>query len=280
MTTANVTSWGDAIFLSLSNALATFLNAIPLVIGALLILAIGWILSNIVARVLREILERAGTDRLFAQHGGEVYGSRSAQMKPSIVASEIVKWIIRFVFLVAAANALGMTQVSLLLNQVLLWLPNLLVAAVILLVAPLIGRFLRGAIEVGAGNMGFTNAPILGRIAEIAVIAFAVVIAVNQIGIAANLIDILFIGIVAAMSLAFGLAFGLGGRDVAARVTEGWYASSQSAAERVKAAAADQMAAQPADERSMGRNPVAEEERVLEDERRRQDVTRRRLARG
>ncbi len=237
MVTQPISDWGDAIFVSLSNALNGFLSAIPLVVGALVILAIGWIISNLVARLVRELLVRAGADRLFAEHGGEVYGKTSREIKPSTVTSEIVKWIIRFVFLVAAANVLGMPQVSLLLNQVLLWIPNLLVAAVILLVAPLIGRFVRGLIEVGAGNMGFTNAPLLGRIAEMAIIAFAVLIAIDQIGIAADLLNILFMGVVGALALAFGLAFGLGGRDVAARITDGWYAGTQAAAEKVRAAA-------------------------------------------
>lgn len=138
-------------------------------------------------------------------------------------------------FLVAAANVLGLTQVSELLNDVLLWIPNLIVAAIILLVAPLLARFVRGAIEVGAGEMGFSNAPLLGRIAEIAIIAFAVIIAINQIGIAANLVNILFIGVVAALALAFGLAFGLGGRDVAGQLTQNWYEQSQATAARVKA---------------------------------------------
>ena len=137
--------------------------------------------------------------------------------------------------LVAAANVLGLTQVSELLIDVLLWIPKLIVAAIILLVAPLLARFVRGAIEVGAGEMGFTNAPLLGRIAEIAIVAFAVVIAINQIGIAANLVNTLFIGLVAALALAFGLAFGLGGRDVAAQLTQRWYEQSQDAAARVKA---------------------------------------------
>jgi hypothetical protein len=231
-----ITDWGEAIFVSLSNALYTFLAAIPLVIGALLILIVGWIISNVLARVVREVLERAGADRLFAQHAGTVYGSRSAALQPSRVAAEIVRWVVRFVFLVAAANALGLPQVSLLLNEVLLWIPNLVVAALILLVAPLIARFLRNVIEVGAGQMGFSNASLLGRLAEAAVIAFAVLIAVNQLGIAADLINILFVGVVAALALAFGLAFGLGGREVAAQLTQEWYAASQSAAERVRAA--------------------------------------------
>ena len=232
-----VSDWGDAVFLSLTNALNSFLNAIPQVIGALLIIIIGWVISNLLARLVRELLERAGADRMFAKHGGAVYGTRSTAFQPSVVAAEIVKWIVRFIFLVAAANVLGMPQVSLLLNQVLLWIPNLLVAAVILLVAPLLARFVRGAIEVGAGQMGFSNARLLGRVAEVGIVAFAVLVAINQLGIAADLINILFIGLVAALSLAFGLAFGLGGRDVAARITQDWYEGMSSATEKVMEAA-------------------------------------------
>ena len=257
MVTEPIQDWGDAVFVALSNALNGFLSAIPLVVGALLILIIGWVISSLVARLVREVLARAGADRLFAEHGGEVYGSQSRTIQPSVVASEIVKWIIRFVFLVAAANVLGMPQVSTLLNQVLLWIPNLLVAAVILLVAPLIGRFLRGLIEVGAGNMGFTNAPLLGRIAELAVIAFAVLIAIDQIGIAADLLNILFMGVVGALSLAFGLAFGLGGREVAGRITESWYAGSQAAAEKVRQAAEDEAAAGKPSTSAAERKPAA-----------------------
>jgi hypothetical protein len=240
MPTAEISSWGDAVFLSLSNALNTFLNAIPQIVGALLIILIGWIVAGALARLVSELLRRSGADRLFAEHGGAVYGSRSAQLQPSVVAGELVKWLIRLVFLVAAANVLGMTQISVLLNQVLLWIPNLIVAAVILLIAPLLARFVRSTIEVGAGRMGFTNAPLLGRIAEVAIIAFAVVIAINQIGIAANLVNTLFIGIVGALALAFGLAFGLGGRDVAAQLTQNWYAASQQTAARVRAEVGDE----------------------------------------
>ncbi len=260
-----VTDWGQALFLSLTNALYSFLAAIPLVIAALLIIVIGWVLSNILARIVREVLERAGADRLFAEHGGAVYGTRSGAFQPSVVASEVVKWIIRLLFLVAAANVLGMPQVSLLLNQVLLWIPNLLVAAVILLVAPLLARFVRGAIEVGAGQMGFSNASLLGRIAEIAIVAFAVLVAINQLGIAADLINILFIGVVAAISLAFGLAFGLGGRDVAARVTEDWYAGMSRATEKVieAASAADEptTSSTPAPQPPMTQRPSPAPER-------------------
>ena len=249
MPTTDISDWGDAVFLSLSNALNAFLNAVPLVIGALLIIIIGWLIAGLLARITTEVLRRVGADRLFADHAGEVYGAQTRQIKPSVVAGEIVKWIVRLVFLVAAANVLGLTQVSELLNDVILWIPNLIVAAIILLVAPLLARFVRGAIEVGAGEMGFSNAPVLGRIAEIAIVAFAVIIAINQIGIAANLVNILFIGLVAALAIAFGLAFGLGGRDVAAELTRSWYDQSQQTAARIRASTADA----PAERRTVQR---------------------------
>jgi hypothetical protein len=234
MPTVAISNWGDAILLAATNALNNFLAAIPSILAALLLLAIGWILAGIAARLVSRGLRAAGADRLFAQHGEGVYPRSAMQYTPSTVAAEVVRWVIRIIFVIAAANALNLPQVSELLNQILLWIPNLIVAAIVLLIAPLLARFVRGAIEVGAGQMGFTNAPLLGRIAQVAIIAFAVIIAVNQVGIAANLVDTLFIGIVAALALAFGLAFGLGGRDVAAEITRSWYESSVQTAERVK----------------------------------------------
>lgn len=228
----------DTIVNSFNSAIGSLVAALPSLISALVLLIVGWVISSVVARIVATVLQRVGADRLLAQHGGKVYGPSTARFKVSDIAALVVKWLIRLVFLIAAANLLGLPQVSILLNQILLWLPNLIVAVIILLVAPIIGRAVRGAVESGGSGMGFSNASLLGRIAEIAIIAFAVVIAVNQVGIAANLINILFLGIVAALALAFGLAFGLGGRDVAAQVTQQWYTRSQESAHRIAEAAA------------------------------------------
>ena len=166
MPTVPIDDWGDSVFLALTTALNNFLAAIPAIVGALVILALGWWLSGILARLASRALDRGGADRLFAQHGGrEMYGQAAAQVVPSRVGGELVKWLIRLVALVAAANLLGLTQISTLLNSVLLWIPNLVVAAVILLLARLIVRLLRGLIEVGAGHMGFSDASLLGRVA-------------------------------------------------------------------------------------------------------------------
>jgi hypothetical protein len=232
-----VQDWGDSVFLAGSTALNNLVAAVPLVIGALLILAIGWLLSGVAARVVETLLRGSGLDRVFAQHGPGVYGARATTFRPSTVGGELVKWLIRIVFLVAAANVLNLPQVSDLLNRILLWIPNLIVGAVILLVAPLVARFVRGTIEVGAGQLGFTNGELLGRVAEVAIIAFAAIVAINQIGIATELVNILFIGVVAALALAFGLAFGLGGREVAGQLARDWYEASRRTAGRVAEAA-------------------------------------------
>ena len=233
-----VQTWGDAVFVSITNTLYTLLGAIPQIIGALLILLIGWILSNALASLTRRLLASAGADRVFQTHATDVYGNVTRDWPPSRVSAEVVRWVVRLVFLIAAANVLGLTQISALLNQIVLWLPNLIVAAVVLMVAPLIARFVRGTIEVGAGELGFSNAGLLGQLAYVAILVMAVIIAINQIGIAANLVNTLFIGVVAALSIAFGLAFGLGGRDVAAQITQEWYASSQQTAQRIRDRAA------------------------------------------
>ena len=99
-----VQNWGDAVFLALSNVLNMLLSAIPLVIGALVILVIGWILASIGGRVATAALNRLGADRLFRLHGENVYGATvTTTWSPSVVSGEVVKWLIRLVFLVAAA---------------------------------------------------------------------------------------------------------------------------------------------------------------------------------
>ncbi len=200
--------------------------AIPSIIGALIVLIIGWIIAGIAGRATTALLKRTATDRLFAQHGGD-------QIVPSEAAGQMVMWLVRLVALVFAATVLGLAEVSLLVNAIILWLPNLIVAAIILLVAPVIGKFLRSVIEVGAGRAGFSNARFLGRLVEAAVVVFAVVIAINQVGVASDFIITLYTGIVAALALAFGLAFGLGGQGVAAKMTTGWYESSSRAADKI-----------------------------------------------
>ena len=224
----------DTLVAAFNEVVNDLITALPAIIGALLILLVGWIIARIVSGIVRRLLERGGADRAFAARGEEVYGTRAAGFRPSSIAGMVTFWVIMLIFIVAAANFLGWPQVSQLINNFIGWLPNLIVAVIILIAAPVVGRIVRQAVESGSAQMGMTSGPTLGRLAEIAVIAFGVLVAINQVGIASDLVNILFIGLVAAMALAFGLAFGLGGREVAGQVAQDWYERSRGAAAQVQ----------------------------------------------
>lgn len=238
---------GDTLSASFNQVVNDLVRALPAIIGALLILLIGYVLARVASGLVHTLLQRAGADRMFAQHGASVYGEAGGALLPSKLGSLIVFWVIMLIFLIAAANFLGWPQVSALMNGFVGWLPNLIVAVIIVVAAPIIGRILRRTIETGASQTGVGNGRLLGRIAEFAVIAFAIVVALNQVGIASDLVNILFIGVVAALALGFGLAFGLGGRQVAEQLTQDWYERSREAAARVQEsqARADQSGSQP-----------------------------------
>lgn len=236
---------GETLAASFNEVVNDLVTALPAIIGALLILLVGYVIAKVVSGVVRRLLERGGADRAFAERGGEVYGSRASSMQPSGIASMVTFWVIMLIFIVAAANFLGWPQVSTLLNNFLGWLPNLIVAVIILVAAPVVARIVRGAVESGSAQMGMTSGRTLGRIAEIGVIAFGVLIAINQVGIATDLVNILFIGIVAALAIALGLAFGLGGREVAAQVTQDWYNRSKEVAAQASASSPAPAASRP-----------------------------------
>jgi hypothetical protein len=127
--------------------------------------------------------------------------------------------------------------VSQVLQQVLLWLPNLVVALVVLVIAGLVANALAGLVRGATAESGLGNPELLATIARVAVWGFGIVIAVNQIGIATTIVNTLFMATVGAVAVAFALAFGLGGRETAAQIVRGWYERGQQAAPRLGQAA-------------------------------------------
>lgn len=229
----------DTLVQSFNDALSDLVAALPTILGALIILLIGWIVGRFVGGIVTRLLATANADHLFARYAGSIYGEEPGATKPSQYLGILARWLIYLVFFLAAANFLGWSQVSILINEFLAWLPNLIVAVIIVLAAPVLGRLLRTAIEASGEGMGLSNTALLGRVAEFAVVAFGVIVALYQVGIASDLVNILFIGVVGAMALAFGLAFGLGARDVAAEMSRNWYARSAEVASKIQVATAD-----------------------------------------
>jgi hypothetical protein len=222
-----------------TTALQNLIGFLPALIGATIVLILGWIVAGLLARLVEGILKTVGFERAAQSTGiaGFIQRAGSGWTASKIVA-EIVKWFIRLIAIQAAASILGLQQISAAINAVLLWLPNLVVALVILVVAALIANFVAGIVRGAASEMQMGSPELLANIARYAILTFAVIAAVNQLGIAPTVVNTLLIGTVGAVALAFGLAFGLGGRDVAARIAEGWYTSGQQAALRMQMAAA------------------------------------------
>jgi hypothetical protein len=149
----------------------------------------------------------------------------------------IAKWFVRLIVLVVAFDALGLPAVSEVLQQMLLWLPNLVVALVILVIAGLAANALGDLVQGATAQAGLGNPRLFETITRVAIWAFAIVIAANQVGVASTLVNTLFMGFVGALALALGLAFGLGGRETASQIVQGWYRRTQEAAPRLQRAA-------------------------------------------
>jgi hypothetical protein len=220
----DINAWGAALTTSLATALSLFLGAIPRIIGFLVILIIGWIISSALAAAVAALL-RAVKFNVMAQNSGiqGFINNMGLCTDASGLLANIVKWFVRLIVLVVAFDALGLPAVSQVLQQFLLWIPNLVVAVVVLVIAGLAANALSNLVRGATAQAGFDNPDLLATIARVAVWAFGIVVAVNQIGIAQELVNTLFMGFIGALALAAGLAFGLGGRDTAGQIVQTWY---------------------------------------------------------
>jgi mechanosensitive ion channel-like protein len=236
-TTPVITDSGDAMVASVTSAVAPFFAAIPKVLAFAIILAVGWFLASLVGRLLANVLRRVRFNDLADRSGVTGFvRTMGTECDASGWLGEIAKWFIRLIAAVVAFDALGLPAVSDVLRQLLLWLPNLVVGLVVLVIGGVAARALGSLVRASTSKAGFSNPGMLGTVASVAVWAFAIVIAVQQIGVAQTLVNTLFMAVVGAMALAFGLAFGLGGRKTAAEMVRKAYQATREAKPRISEA--------------------------------------------
>lgn len=235
-----IRDWGDAVWASLAGAIAMFLAAIPKVIGFVVILIIGWFIASLIEKGVAALLRTVKFNDLATRSGfGDFVSRMGVRTDSAGFIALIAKWFVRLIVLVAAFDALGLSAVSDVLRQLLLWLPNLVVALVVLVIGGLAAGALSGLVRGAASRADLGNPELLATITKVAVWAFAIVIAINQIGIAVTLVNTLFMATVGAVALALGLAFGLGGRETAAEIVKGWHEKGKEALPKMKEAAED-----------------------------------------
>lgn len=228
----------DALRASLAGALNTFLSAIPRIIGFAVVLIVGWIVSSLLARGVEALLHAIRFNDLARRSGFAGFVQKMGVKDDSSgVIANVAKWFVRLITLVVAFDTLGLPAVSGVLQQLLLWLPNLIVALVVLVIGGLAANALSQLVRGATTEAGFSNPEILATVSKVAVWSFTIVVAVNQLGIATTLINTLLIGIVGAFTIAFGLAFGLGGRDRAAQLLDSWGRKAEQAGPKLERAA-------------------------------------------
>lgn len=204
---------------SFSDLWAGVISFLPSLLIAIIIFIVGWIVGAILSRVITQLLRSLKLDQAFkntsVERGLEKAGF---QLNVGKFIGELVKWFVIAVFLVASLDVLGLEQVNDFLQRVVLvFLPQLFVAVLILLAGALIAEVTQNVVRASANSARLPSANFLGKLAKWAVWIFAALAAMYELGIAAAFVQTLFTGVVVALALAFGLAFGLGGQEEAAR---------------------------------------------------------------
>ena len=217
-----IQSWTAAIQQSFQEVWLNFVVFVPNIVVAIVIFVIGWIVGAILGRVVAQVVEALKIDNALRSAGFEEAVNRGGfQMSAGGLLGGLVKWFIIIVFLMAAVEVLGLQQVGVFLQEVvLLYLPQVIVAVLILLIAAVLAEFIKNVVTGAARAAEMPSAHFLGSLAKWSIWIFAFLAALVQLNVATAFLQTLFAGVVVALSLAFGLAFGLGGQDAAAKYLE------------------------------------------------------------
>ncbi len=248
---------GVSIVNALNDAVRLILTFIPRVIGFLVILIVGLILATLVSRALTLVLRKVGFDRMANRIGLSRFEQRMGiTLDPAGILGKIVYWFILLIFLVPAADALGLPAVSNILNTLVAYIPNVFVAILVLFLGTLAATFVADLVRGAVASANIGSPKIFAGIARWAIIGFSALVALEQLQISTPLINELFGGIVAALAIAFGLAFGLGGQEAARR----WLARG----EGTVTTAASQISAQQSREEAKRARMEAEQARAYQ----------------
>lgn len=214
-----IQTWSEVLTQSFKDLWLGVVGFVPNLIIALVIFIIGWIIGAVLGRVIDQIIRSLKVDNALRGAGlDDAFGRAGFEINSGRFLGGLVKWFIIIVFLVASLDVLGLTQVNTFLQEVvLLYLPQVIVAVLILLVAAVIAEIMQKLVIGGTKAARMKSSNFLGSVTKWSIWVFAILAALFQLGVAATFVQTLFTGVVVAIALALGLSFGLGGQDAAAR---------------------------------------------------------------
>lgn len=191
-------------------------------LGAIIvILVVGWLIAGILGNFIKRILKIINIDSvLMSLSVKERIEKSGIKISLAEIGGEFVKWVIILLALIAATESVGLIQVAQSLNQILSYVPNIIVAVIILVIGMLIADFAYRIAKSGLHIAGLASPELIGSAVRWVVIIFAVLMALDQLGLRLEFIKIFLMGVVAMFALAGGIAFGLGGKDLAKEMLE------------------------------------------------------------
>ena len=211
-----VTAASDVVRMSLLTLWGNVAGFLPRLVAAIVVFLVGWLVAVLVAKLVWHIVRLIRLDRALENVGFRKVWERSGyKMNSPLFFYELTKWFFIVVFLMAATDILGLVQVTEFLRTVVAYLPNVFVAAFILIIGVLVARFLEGLVRGSVRAAQLASANFLGSLTKWSVLVFSFLIALGQLQVADEIIRIVIMGLVAAGAIALGLAFGLGGRSPA-----------------------------------------------------------------
>lgn len=194
---------------------------LPKLLLAVIVFLLGLIVANLLRTFVVRVVAMLRIDELVARLGvKDAFARAGLKLEVSGFLGWLVKWFLIVVALIAAADALGWDQITVFLSQVVGYIPNVLIAVIILLVGIILANFVHGVVKSAVTAAEMVSGDFLSGVAKWSIIVFTAMAALVQLGIAEALIQVLFTGFVAMLAIAGGLAFGLGGRDYASRVLD------------------------------------------------------------
>jgi hypothetical protein len=210
----------EILFDSLKSIWQSFIGFLPTFLAALIVFIIGWLIAIFLGKVASRIIKTIKLDLLLSKLGfKKALAKAKLKLDSGKFFEELVKWFFIIVFLMTAVDILGLREITLFLKSILLYLPNVIIAAVVLLAAAVIANFMQRVVKASADTAGLASSATVAGIVKWAILIFGFVIALTQLGIA-PIIQTVVIGLIGMLALAGGLAFGLGGKDLAARILE------------------------------------------------------------
>jgi len=209
--------WSTTLYSTFTDIGNGVIRFVPRLFVSLIVFIAGWIIGTVLGNLIERFFKTIDFDKFLEGLGlKDLLAHADLKLNSGHFLGECVKWFVIVVFLVAALNILSLSQVNDFLAQVLAYLPNLVAAALMLLFGAVIANFVKNTVVASAKTMGLPSSHFVGGLAKWAIWIFALLLALYQIGVASALIQTFFTGIIAALALALGLAFGLGGKDTAA----------------------------------------------------------------